>query len=125
MTAPVPRRAFGRSMLPSERPAPPWGAKCRVCGEAVAAGDPVLFRAWGVEYAHPTCGWLRADELEPHELRGAEQLTRAWEWACPGCRVVVVAASAPSASADLRCSACSRPVAARHPPCANGNGVVP
>ena len=80
---------------------------CRVCAGTLAAGMTVLFRAWGVEYAHRACGWLRADEREPHELRGAHA-PRAWEWACPRCRTDVVRSAPPAlAFASLRlCPKC-------------------
>ncbi|MBX3222386.1 MAG: hypothetical protein KF795_17840 [Labilithrix sp.] len=103
-------------MLPSERPAPPWGATCRVCGLAAAQGAPVLFRAWGVDYAHVACGWLRPDELEPHELAGAELRARAWEWACPSCKGVVVALARPAEGVDLRCPSCAAPSSRRATP---------
>lgn len=100
------RLAFDRSLLSYATIAPPWGARCRVCGEAIAAGAPMLARAWHVERAHVACGWFRADERAPHELRGAEARAGCWEWACPACGRDVVGAGAPPSGADLRCPSC-------------------
>lgn len=76
---------------------------CRACEVEIRAGSPALFRSWGVDVAHVTCGWLRADEREPHECRGAFA-PRAWEWACSTCGRDVVRREV---TIDRRCSACS------------------
>lgn len=37
---------------------------CRVCGGAIEAGASALFKTWGIEFAHPTCGWETTTEKE-------------------------------------------------------------
>jgi hypothetical protein len=75
---------------------------CRVCRGTMLASMTVLFRAWGVEFAHRTCGWLRPEEYEPHECRGASA-PHAWEWACPTCKRDVVRREV---AIDRRCVGC-------------------
>jgi len=102
------KRTFGRAMLATERPAPPWGATCRVCNREITHGEPVLFRSWGVEYACASCGWLRPEEREPHVLQGGELRRVFWEWACPNCGRDVIGESQPASGQDLRCPGCLR-----------------
>lgn len=99
------RRTFGHGYLAHASSARFPGI-CRVCDKTIAIGEMKLARPWGVEVAHVACGWLRADERAPHEVRGAELTRRLFEWACTACGRDVVANSMPAAADDLRCTAC-------------------
>lgn len=79
---------------------------CRVCGETIARGTPIRSRQWHLEYAHPACGWLRADELEVHERRRPGTVFSYYEWQCPACKLDACTVRKPRDEDDRRCTRC-------------------
>lgn len=57
-----PRRQWARTAVVTIATRQPCA--CRVCGGAIEAGASALFKTWGIEFAHPTCGWETTTEKE-------------------------------------------------------------
>lgn len=81
---------------------------CRVCSEPILIGDPHRARQWHLEYAHPDCGWFKADEdRSVHPRRRPGTYFEYFEWMCPNCGLDACAPRKPRATDDMRCRRCN------------------
>lgn len=59
--------------------------ECRVCRGPIEIDEPMRARAHALEYSHVTCGWLRADEHDVHEVSRPGTSFVFYEWRCVVC----------------------------------------